>query len=173
MKHASERLNRVIELQRRAFFVNVILSAFLTFVCSTALAIESFFLGLIVGVFLMWLFMKLLNSVTLMFIQMKVYQGDTEALVEDAQAAVNAINNPPPPQPEVRQLMMKIVDIPEKPIGRYMDADIYEWMMIQDPEGKTQRFEFTGTVNLERGEIPPPGTLTFPPGIIYEPKTSG
>lgn len=152
--------------------MNIILSAFLTFACATALAIESFFWVFIVSVFFMWLFMKLLNTVTLMFIQMKVYQGDTEALVEDAQAAVNAINNPPP-QSEVRLLMMKIVDIPEKPIGRYMDADIYEWIMVQDPEGKIQRFEFTGTVNLERGETPPPGTLTFPPGIIYEAKTLG
>jgi hypothetical protein len=173
MKHASERLNRVIELQRRAFFVNVILSAFLTVVSALALAIESFFLAFLAGIFFMWLFMKLLNTVTLMFIQMKVYQGDTEALVQDAQAAVNAINNPPPPQPEVRQLMMKVIDIPENPIGKYMDTDIFEWMDIQDPEGVTQRFEFTGTVNLEKGETPPQGTLTFPPGIIYEPKKSG
>ena len=172
MKHISKRLNRVLELQRKAFFLNIILSAVLTFALTSALAIENFLWAFIAGIFLMWLFMKLLNTITLVFIQMKVYQGDTKALVEDTAAVVNAINNRAPSQPDARQFIMKVIHIPEKPIGKYMDADIYEWMDIQDSEGVTQRFEFTGIVNLEKGETPPEGTLTLPPGIIYEPKKS-
>jgi len=170
MKPMTDRLNKVIGLQRIAFFVNMVISAILTVICAGALAIESFFLGFLVGVFLMWLFMKILNIIAMMYIQMKVYEGDTDALLKDASDALDAITNP---QDQVIPRVVKIISKPTAPIGKFMDADIYEWMEVQDPSGSIQRFEFSGTVNLEKGETPPPGTLTFIPGIIYEPKTSG
>jgi hypothetical protein len=171
MKQPSERLTRVIELQRRAFFLNALLSAILSFVSVNAIDIQNFFLQVIAWVFLTRLFLMLLNTVVLMIIQLKVYQGDTASLVEDATAYAKAINTPVPYQPGAEMLMMKIINVPDKPIGKFMDADIYEWLDLEDSNGVTRHFEFVGTVNMENGEVAPQGMLTLPPGLIYEPKS--
>ena len=117
---------------------------------------------------------KWLNNLSLIVINMIVYRGDIEAA---ALEATDTTANPSPPEefaqtPAARTEMMNflIVDKPDAPYARYQDADIFEWLDVEDDTGTVRRMLFEGTVDMKKG-LPnhiEPGTLLLPPGILYK-----
>ena len=69
---------------------------------------------------------------------------------------------------KVGAVELTIVNMPEKPIGSYLDTKIYEWLDIATGvPGETVRFEFHRTVdNLKHYQIEPDCILLHP-GIVY------
>lgn len=69
---------------------------------------------------------------------------------------------------KVGAVELTIVAMPEKPIGSYLDAKIYEWLDIATGvPGETVRFEFHRTVdNLKHYQIEQDCILLHP-GIVY------
>lgn len=86
-------------------------------------------------------------------------QEITEAILDDVD------------KPEVSSTAVEltIVDMPEKPIGSYLDAKIYEWIDVAGGvPGEKVRFEFYRTVdNINNYEIERDCILIHP-GIVYK-----
>jgi hypothetical protein len=129
-------------------------------------SVGGFFLGLLLA----WLTMKFLNGLTLLILQIKFYgfshQG-AEELLNDSEDAVKAIHAV---VPDVNQVMLKIINTPDKPLGRFMDAEFYEWVDVAGQDSIVHRFLFSGTVDMSKG-LPQKiadGCILLPPGILYQ-----
>ncbi len=117
---------------------------------------------------------KWLNNISLVVINMIVYGGDMEGAAREAMENTPEVGTLPenfaqvPKQPELVNFI--IVNKPEAPYAKYQDADIFEWLEVEDELGAVRRMEFEGTVDMKKG-IPAniePGTLLLPPGILYK-----
>lgn len=96
------------------------------------------------------------------------YGSDMEELTEDALNASK--EQEPQPEPTVEKVHFKVVNTPDKAYARYMDADIFEWIDVEDDKGVVHRCTFTGTLDMKKGppEYIPPGHLLLWPGILYQ-----
>lgn len=60
--------------------------------------------------------------------------------------------------------------VPEAPIGRYYDTDIYEWLKLRSPSGQLVTAYFEDTIDpkqLSTYAIPD-GHMLIPPGILFK-----
>lgn len=176
------RLKRVMIYQ----FVAVILNAFLAAGLALALidwAVPGLQEGGFTNTLLRWFAVlgltfvgcKWLNNISLLLINMIVYAGDYEAAAQEANTGVDPLAQLPQnfaqtPAPRTELMNFLIVNKPEAPYARYQDADIFEWIDVEDEMGVVRRMQFEGTVDLKRGlpdnlEV---GTILLPPGILYK-----
>ncbi len=118
-----------------------------------------------------------LNQISLFLLNLIIYQGNFQEMAREAEHAAAVINGHAPPSIDKSQaiinLDLQIVDRPDNPIGRFMDADIFEWLHIKGTDGKLYRFMFEGTLDMTKG-LPnqiPQDCLLLPPGILYKLKS--
>lgn len=129
-------------------------------------ALTAFFVAMLSA----WLMIKLFNKVTLIGLQLFFYGFNSEELQRDAAEAVKFYNERAGTDEVVNKLALKIVGQPEKPAGRYMDAEFYEWIDVEDALGGIHRFSFFGTMDISRGisQKIPDNCILLPPGILYQ-----
>ena len=174
MKAIDPRMERVLSSQLKAVFINALLALILSFgvvFYFWDLSVENFIAACLIS----FVSNKIFNVITLTYFQRKHYAGNFEEMVKDAEEASEIIKNYDPSEEstedQIAQVSMTIVEVPEKTYGRYMDVDFYEWLKVKGVDGNPVKVTFTGTISLEKGEIPPPNHIVIPPGLVYQVET--
>lgn len=169
MKEISPRAKRVMSLQRKAFILNAFLSTGIAWLILQAFGIVDFLPTFFLGIIIIHFSLRALNFLSLVLIQFHVYGGDIDALKKDADEALEILNGneKAPHVVPPRSVMLKIVQRPEKVLGRYKDAEFFEWIDVQDEDGIVKRFIFDGAIDMENGFSVPEGSILLPPGILY------
>lgn len=172
MKPIDPRMEKILRTQGKMIVVNIIISVIVgAYVASNYLG-ENIW-GFLGGLIFSSILVRILNAVTLMWLQNKHYGNDIEEMVEDAEHAVNFINGKTYEEPEeitVDKVQLTIVDTPDQIFGRYMDHEFYEWLDVKGVDDKIVRFNFKSTMDVSRGisqEIPA-GCILLPPGLLYQ-----
>jgi hypothetical protein len=171
MKEIDPRMERVLTGQLKATFINAFLAIIVSFgsiLYFWDYGLENFILAAISS----FVLNKLFSMITLSYFQYKNYHGHYAEMIADAayasslieKSAAEEVSN----EPRLQQLSVTIMGTPEKTTGRYMDTDFYEWLAVKGEDGKLVKIVFTGTISLEKGEIPPPNSIVLPPGLIYQ-----
>ncbi len=179
MKHDEERIKKVASL-----YVKTIAAAFFISLIGGYMLIDTFFkdsgfvMSVIIGYCFCTIVVKLSENIFKNYVRKNVYNGDINAFDADMKHVVSshsetnsgsvvppAENNPSPQKANIIQLT--ILNKPEKPIAKYMDADIYEWLDFETEAGTSEKFVYFGTVNLDRETIVPDGCVLIHPGILY------
>lgn len=127
-----------------------------------------------------WLFTRVFTALASALAQFIVYRGNWQKHAEDMNFLAS-LTKPLAEQPNTEQpntepvekyktVIMHVENLPETPLGKYMDTDFYEWIDFRDETGKIQRFSFDGTIDMNSSESMPPihGVYIVPPGIIYK-----
>jgi hypothetical protein len=68
---------------------------------------------------------------------------------------------------DVINVDLEIAGHPEKPVGKFMDAEFYEWIDFKF-DGKVRRANFFGTANLRGDVVLPDRGVLIQPGLIYQ-----
>ena len=166
------RMQKIVKYQRFAAVLNAVLTFWIaTSVIGTYFPdsgdITKFFLGIVGG----FVCFRLFNIISLVILQLYFYRGKTEEMIEDAeQALIETAPKEKSAAPTTQQVSVKIVNTPDKIHGRYMDAEFYEWIEIEKPDGGTVRCTFSGTLDMSKGtpSYIPPKNFLIPPGILYQ-----
>ena len=173
-KSIDPRLAKIVKWQSWLTVIN----AFVVSAAAISISNEMLgwsFGGFCLGLALAWVGMKVMNAITLFLLQVKYYgfseKGAAE-LAADAEDAMRGEDTTAAVEPEdtVNQVMLKIVNTPEKILGRFMDAEFYEWIDVAGEDKIVHRFSFTGTIDMSRG-VPQKledGCILLPPGILYQ-----
>lgn len=165
------RVQRIIKWQNTAMIANAIIAVtFSIFVIAPLFDyVTAFFIALLTA----WVLIRVLNAITLLSLQFLFYGAKFQELAHDAAEAAKFFNEQAADTGStVNRLALKIVATPEKPMGRFMDAEFYEWIDVEGVgrEGEIHRFSFNGTMDLSRGIVCPipDNCILFPPGILYQ-----
>lgn len=75
------------------------------------------------------------------------------------------------PRIEEKAFTMTIVGLPEKPIGKFKDAAIFDWIDFQGSDGVTRRYNYHSIVNdyynIDYTKLPE-NAVILPPGLVYQ-----
>jgi hypothetical protein len=171
MREIDPRMERVLTGQLKATFINAFLAIIVSFgsmLYFWEFNAENFILAAISS----FVLNKLFNMITLAYFQHKNYHGHYAEMVSDAAYASSLIEKSVEEDmsegPQLQQLSVTIMGTPEKTTGKYMGVDFYEWLAVKGDDGKPVKIVFAGTISLENGDIPPPGSIVLPPGLIYQ-----
>lgn len=119
----------------------------------------------IISFALTYVLAKWLSKILFAIISVAVYKGDMDGITKELLSDIN-----PPNEDENENIVsVQIVNIPDAPIGRYLDGDIYEWLDISGAGFENKRVYFAGTVdpkNTNANDIPD-DCMLFPPGVLY------
>lgn len=115
---------------------------------------------------------RIINAIILYFVVVFIYKGDYEQITKEA-IEMEWVEADELPQQEQAEVQMTVVSVPDKPIGHYLDAEIFEWIEFSR-NGQLIMARFADTISPKQQktfEIPDEHAL-FPPGILYklEPK---
>jgi len=108
------------------------------------------------------------------FLVVKIVYGSNKQLMhDDAQSVIDQYYARQQPQEEnsnITQVEFTIEELPEKPVGKYYDADIYEWIKVRSPDGKLVTAYFEDTINPKQMDTYPipDGHMLIPPGILFK-----
>lgn len=97
----------------------------------------------------------------------KHYGADNEAFLKDTEMAARNYGLADADTKVAIELIVK--DCPEKHIGMFKDAKIYEWLDLSEKDSDiVNRFYFDRTVdNVDTYQIAPDSILLFP-GVVYK-----
>lgn len=111
-------------------------------------------------------------------IAMIIYNFDRDLMIQEAQemgAEVNSSGGSLELEEleeleENAELELTITKVPDTPIGKYLDADIYEWIEFVDEKGITFIAFFEDTVNPKQmGTFAiPDDCILLPPGLLFK-----
>lgn len=173
MKFDDSRITKVMKLQSIAVAINFIISVCLGFCLGITVGSDPLsctgiaFIGA-------WLCSRVLNVISLIVIQNHVYGQELDEMVDDAKDYIKEQSRDTSQDMEstttYSRLEIKILEKPEKSIGRFMDADFYEWLLIDDGVHGEVKVFFTGTIHMKDGmplSTVPNGGVLFEPGILY------
>lgn len=172
MKTIDPKMERLINSQLKAVFVNAILAIIISF--TAVFSNYSFdFVPLFGAMVLTFIVSKILNFITLTFLKLKIYGSDVDKMVEDAEFASGVLGQVTDEKesPEILELQLTIVDTPEKPYGKYMDMEFFEWLDIKGITEKVERCTYVGIADTKNMKAIPPGQIILPPGLIYQVET--
>ncbi len=170
MKDVPPRVKQVIKMQMRAALFNGVLSLLLTTLIMLSAGITDIFVVAVISFVIAYVISRFLNFMSAILIQLKVYGKDVEAMKKEMLVLTETAPEKKPEQVP-QKISLKVIGVPETVLGRYQDANFYEWIDVEDVEGKTSRLYFDGTVDMTKNFTIQPNTVTFPPGIIYRWKT--
>lgn len=143
------------------------------------ISIDSFIGAAIIS----WILNFVAVSIAVIYYQKKILGSDvsSDELLDDLRNKVDAIiddmeeDEGPALKSSGEQvtpqtLKFTVLAVPETPVGKFMDHDIFEWIDIVDTAGTKYRCFFTGTMNLSSGKTftIPAKSFVLPPGIIYQ-----
>jgi hypothetical protein len=176
VKKVNPKLLKVMRLQAAAIIVNSIIAAVVSYLLGTSLLPSA---GILMAVLFMivfsWLFVRVLNFVSLIAIQFFMYGTRMDRLLDDIKVMNEAAEEKPAPQPDPeipKKVVVKIVKVPAEPIGKFMDTSFFEWVIIDDGINGPRKFTFSGTTQMKEGSaagtLVEPGTIVFYPGLIYQ-----
>lgn len=158
-----ERAERVLRLAQVAAIFAIIVTPFIAFALAGLLYTPwsfSWWAGYILFILLGAPVIKYAAAVIVILL---VYKSDYAA------AATELLENEQEPQKTLEITTMRIHATPDLPIGKYKDAQIWEWMDFELPHGTIVRGVFAGTFDIDKGEVTmPEDTLLIAPGILYE-----
>jgi hypothetical protein len=176
MKSDDSRIAKVLKLQSIAVVINFIISVCLGFSLGMSVG-DSALSSTVVAFIASWVLSRILNVISLIVIQNHVYGEELEEMVDDAtdyikelDGEIKELGSEIKPQDSYVKLEIKILQKPEKSIGRFMDADFYEWLVIDDGVHGEAKVFFTGTIHMKNGlplSTVPNGGVLFEPGILY------
>lgn len=152
--------------------IGFILAVVLAITVAVSIPVESALLKISAGLICTWLFYRIFTLLSSPIAQFIAYRGNWEKHAEDMNFLAS-LAKPPAVHPETepvqkyKTVMMHVENLPETPLGRYMDVDFYEWIDFRDEAGQIQRFKFNGTVDMT-SLTHMPGAYIVPPGIIYK-----
>jgi hypothetical protein len=115
--------------------------------------------------------MKIASYLVAFILQLIFYGMDFQTMMKDAAVASQVLSrraNAPIP-PVAHQVQLKIVAYSE-PFGKYKDCPMYDWLDVLGADGKTHRFSYLSTMDIEGGQTfqIPDGCILLPPGILYQ-----
>ena len=173
MKFDDSRITKVMKLQSIAVAINFIISVCLGFYVGTTMGSDPLSCTTIAFI-AAWLCSRVLNLISLIIIQNLVYGQELDELVDDATDYIKEQSRDTSKDmgstTTYSRLQIKILEKPEKSIGRFMDADFYEWLLIDDGVNGEVKVFFTGTIHMKDGtplSTVPNGGVLFEPGILY------
>jgi uncharacterized membrane protein len=173
MKTIDPKMERLINSQLKAVFVNAILAIIISF--TAVFTNYSFdFVPLFGAMVMTFIVSKILNFISLTFLKMKIYGSDVDKMVADAEFASGVLGQVTEEEtegPQTVELQLTIVDTPEKPYGKYMDTDFFEWLDIRGITEKVERCTYVGIADIKNIKAIPPGQIVLPPGLIYQVET--
>lgn len=172
MKHDEERIKKVATLYLKMMFAAFLVAIVVAYVMITVFFAEyGFIVAVIVAYATTATAVKIFQNMFKNHVRKNIYDGNMDAYDADMQRVIldsigsNAATNEP--QRENASLHLTILSKPEKPIAKYKDADIYEWMDFADENNNPQRFFYFGTSDLGKETVIPDGCILIQPGIIY------
>ena len=181
MRELDPRIVQLIKEQRRgATFITIGSAVVSTLMANSffgGMTLVTFIVSFIIGYFLMQGGMFFLT----MYLQNKFYQNDLEGFIRDVQDAVEHYSrksDDPKTECTMKDVeedmpgsfTVVILNKPEKPIGYFQDAPIYDWLDVRGDNDEVLHFEYEGVMNIKEGEpiTLEPGRLLISPGIVYK-----
>ena len=176
MKNASPKLLKVIRLQLAAAMINCIAAAIIAVGLINYFFTDiSFFTALILSIACSWAFLRVLNVITLVAIQVYVYRSNVDEAIADAKkfnSPVEELEENEVPKLTLEKSSITVINTPEKPIGRFMDKSFFEWLIIDDGIHGPRKYVFSGTTQMKDDSmidmVLSPGSIIMKPGIIYQ-----
>lgn len=179
MKNASPKLLKVLRLQFAAAIINSVVAAMTTVALINYFFTDiNFFAAFILSIAVSWAFLRILNVISLVAIQLYVYGSNADEAIADTKKFNSMTEEPeePPekkgPQTHLEKANIQVVDTPEKPIGKFMDKSFFEWLIIDDGIHGARKYVFSGTTQMNGDSkidmALEPGTIIMQPGIIYQ-----
>lgn len=174
MKHDEERIKTVANLYLKTLFIAMIIAIFGAYlIITTFFADSSFLVGVIVSYIFCVIAGKIGESIFKSYVRKKVYHDDINSFNADMNHVTSHINveQKMPEEKQATQaptaMELNILNKPEKPLAKYMDSDIYEWLDFEAEDGRAERFIYFGTLDLTKGGSIPVGCVLIQPGILY------
>lgn len=179
------RMQEFLEAQRRGSLV----IGFTSSALGVFLLIKTFSIGwpsFVLAALASFICMRVASAIHFMYLQHRIYKNnaadfmmDTEQAIDHFQEMLDESLGPPPPsnQPVVDGKLnlpalspFIVVGAPEKHIGSFMDAKIFEWLDFMGRDGVTRRFKYHSVAQTaaQRAGILPEGCIIINPGIIYQ-----
>jgi hypothetical protein len=168
-----EKMKKMSKAYVYSAFVAVLLATLISYVVVAYLSL-GVLMAVVASFCICRVVLSITEAVTLQYVKTKIYGGDEE-LFKSHIAAISsgAFNDPLPAVEENKQVTnvnatFNIVAKPDKPIARFMDADIYEWFDLESSNG-AERFVYYGTIDVANNPqyTVPDGCILINPGIIY------
>lgn len=129
------------------------------------------FLAFPVGLFATYFLAKWLGKITHFIINAFVYRGDFKQMYDDAvEVEAERYGNVQVESADAYPLIdIEVIDKSEV-IGRYLDADIFDWLILLGQDGVKYKFTFEGTMNPQIDDTRriPNDCFMLPPGILYK-----
>ena len=152
-----------------------ILAVVLATLIASSVPTDSVLLKIAIGFISTWLFTRVFVMLAPPIAKFIAYRGNWHKCAQDMNFLVS-LTKPQAEQPETepvekyKTVVMHVENLPESPIGKFMDTDFYEWIDFRDEDGQIQRFKFDGTINMDSFQNTPVihGVYIVPPGIIYK-----
>jgi uncharacterized membrane protein len=171
MENIESPIKKFLRFQYLATFVNYIAASAGMIYLATDYwgnTFAAYFFGLAGA----WALSKILNIVSLIVLQFIFYGSNTDQLLADANE-FHAESNEASGEDSgivVNEVTLTIVEVPKTPFGKFMDADIFEWIDVKDKNDETLRLKFFGTMDITNGitQSLPEGCVLLPPGILYQ-----
>jgi len=175
------RMQQFLEAQRRGSLIIGLLSS----IVGILLLWKTFFLGwpsFVLAALAAFSIMKVGSALHFFYLQRRIYKGDLREFIIDTDGAINHFQGLLTGAPQTEKAPTDpgklnlaaiqpffVVAGPEKPLGKFMDANIYEWLHFVGGDGVVRRFTYHSVAQTPAQRINlPEGCIIVPPGIIYK-----
>ena len=169
-----DKLKQLVLFQFFALIINMVASITISIYAADYFKLENSFLEIILVLIASWVSFKILNIVGIMIMCVVLYRGNAQQMELDIRSfhggeAKELPEDTQEEKPSVKKLEWTVISTAEKPLGKYMDADFFEWIELQDENSLSIRFEFDGTADMKIGAANlRSDQILIEPGILYK-----
>jgi hypothetical protein len=158
----NEKTHKFVLAQFISIICNIIATVTVIGIFINNYAYESFLLNVIASIFLGFIVSNIFNLTGLFIINKFLYKGDVEEMVDDIRNIQEGKQTE-----QIISVEITIVERSPYPIARYMDADIYEWIIVRAADGTLLKYNFDGTMNTAEAVTIESDCFIIEPGIVY------
>ena len=172
MSESSQKMYKLLDAFDKAKKFSAIVS--MSLVCAVVILNGYFtFEAFVIALFFTWFLHWILNLVLMAYFKNKIFGKDAtpEELLESIDEfskelemldAVEEVE-------EQKRVTLTVENMPEKPIGKFKDSDIFAWVDLEDEYGNVHRSVFAGTIDVSNpASTVPKHSFIVMPGIIYQ-----
>lgn len=139
------KIHTFLFLQTFAILLNVVVSAIASYFFIKYLAMDNILFNIIVSMISTTVLFHILNPVGIFVIGLFLYRGKWDIMQHDIESLSNKDTEK---ESAVVELQFTIVETAEKPLGKFMGEDFYEWLDLKVDGDNLTRVFFDGTAEV-------------------------
>lgn len=162
----TDRALKIIKYQRFALIAALLLGGFGVYYSFEAFGYHNthwtwYPLFLFVTYISASLIFKVMQFVLVMFI----YEFNIDLMEEESREM--KFEGAEPEVQEMDDIDLTVAKLPEKPIAKYLDVDIWEWVEFTNDAGQKILGTYETTVDMTKQYVIDDDCVAFPPGVVY------